>query len=128
MARQNKPMDLPWTFVPNLETEAQLRAQVFHKEPTLIYIYNPMCPYCVRGQPVFEAAVKNGPRRVFRFNAVPSEALSESRHKLFEKVTGVTITHYPMILGISADGRLVEYKGNVSRQALHNFYEALRST
>jgi len=38
------------------------------------------------------------------------------------------IPHYPMVLGISKQGRIVEYKGPVSRETLVTFVKALEKT
>lgn len=122
-------MDLPWAYVPELRTEQDLRRVVFNKQPSLIYVYSPLCPYCVSGAPVFEEAVRTLPsKRAFRFNAMPSLEEADRVQDLFTKVTNVKITHFPMVLGITKKGLLVEYKGPVSAQVLADFYEALRQT
>lgn len=101
---------------------------VFDKQPSLIYVYSPTCPHCVTGAPAFEAAVRQGPKRSYRFNAVPSQEEAIMAQDIFQRVTGIAITHFPMVLGITAKGLLVEYKGPVTHEALRNFYEALRYT
>jgi succinate dehydrogenase/fumarate reductase cytochrome b subunit len=64
--------------------------------------------------------------RFYRFNASPIDA--SRAHDIFQRITGVTITYYPMVLGISAEGRLVVFNGTMNASTLEPFLLGLEQT
>jgi beta-galactosidase/beta-glucuronidase len=124
-------MDLPFDKHVKLLTTAQdLEGVVYSpNQPTLLYVYSPLCGYSVSGAPIFSTETRGMPR-VYRYNAVPSEDIEVRRmmNQRFEKVFGFPIEYYPMVLGISKKGRFVEYNGPVTKDRLDNFLRALKRT
>lgn len=114
--------DIVWRSTANVAPD-ELSAL---KGPLLLYVYSPQCPYCQEGAPVFEKAANALPRA--RYNAVPDARSSDARHAAFKKAFGFAIPHYPMILGLSKAGRVVEYNGLVETKGLSNFFKALQRT
>lgn len=117
----SKEIELPWSSVPPLDLKRM------PNRPFLVYVYSPLCPYCVRGQPIFEQATR-GLSHVYRYNAIVSLDMAQQRHQDFEAAFGIPIAHYPMVLGLSKQGRIVEYTGAVDSSSMQNFLEALART
>ena len=108
---------------------ASILSRIVHSRGAkIIYVYSPMCGYCVAGAPAYVQAVKSLPAdlrsRFYRFNASASDAASA----LFHKITGAQITYYPMMLGISTDGRLVVFNGSVNASTMEPFLLGLEQT
>lgn len=125
-------LDIPgWgPHLPRLEGLKDLQRAVHAEWPCLIYVYSPMCGYCQQGAPIFDTA-SLGLKHVYRYNARPHEddsAIIKAAHDDFKTAVGVSITHYPMLLGVSKAGRIVEYNGPVTKKALKIFMKALDRT
>jgi len=136
------PIDLPWessSRIQHAKTRDDLEDALkkLHKGPVLFYVYSPTCFYSRQGAPIFEKSIADMTAEefkhvtVYRYNAVPSTELKtiQKAHSLFqEMILHEQIPHYPMVLGISKQGRIVEYKGPVSHETLVTFVKALEKT
>lgn len=112
--------------MPKIDSESMLQRVVHHHEPAVIYVYSPMCPHCINGFPKYADAVLGikDHRRFYRYDGLGQESL-----EVFKKVTGTQIKYYPMIIGISKNGLLVEFNdGPVSSETMETFLKALDKT
>jgi hypothetical protein len=57
-----------------------------------------------------------------------NDYIREAHENFQNLVLGTPIQHYPMIVGISKQGRVVEYEGRVSEDSLYVLYQALENT
>jgi hypothetical protein len=112
---------------------ASILSRIVHSRGAkVIYVYSPMCGHCQAGAPLYVEALKSLPKdlrsRFYRFNATPSDAIMQSASETFHKITGAQITYYPMVLGISTQGRLVVFNGPVNASTLEPFLLGLEQT
>lgn len=121
-------LDIPsLSAVPSIRTASMLARVVHGAQPAVLFVYSPQCYWSKVRAPEYAAAVK-GVRGFWRYNAVPSAASTDRRHREFQTIVGHAIRYYPMIVGISRAGRLVEYNGELDRAALSTFLKALSKT
>ena len=118
-----------WT---NVWTHARpihdLKKLIDSDETALVYIYSPFCGHCIHGAPIYNAAVA-GLKNAFYFNAMPGNAAENRTVQMaFENITGLKIKYFPMLIGISRDGRYIEYSGDINKGTLTNFKKALEKT
>jgi hypothetical protein len=115
--------------IPDLSVNKDtLRKEIFHSEPTILYVYRSTCYYCQIRAPIFVKETKGLVARIFRFNALDSSGTSDKHLQMFKDVSGIEVPHFPFILGISKQGRYVEFSGEITQKSLMTFYEALKLT
>jgi len=93
-----------------------------------LYVYRSTCYYCQIRSPIFVKETKGLAARIFRFNALDASGTSDKHLQMFKDVLGIDVPHFPFILGISKQGRYVEFSGEVTQKSLMTFYEALKRT
>jgi hypothetical protein len=121
-------MDLDFRHVKRAGA-AELR-MIASGPPHIVFIYNPACGWCRRRYAGFDAAGRGMPN-VYVFNAGRhgwNSAANAPDMALFKSTVGLDISHYPTILGVSKQGRLLEYTGNVSKQMLKDLMKVLEAT
>jgi hypothetical protein len=62
------------------------------------------------------------------FGDIFDDPVRQAHVQFQEIILGSPITHYPMIVGLSYEGRVVEYDGPVTGEALYIFMAALNNT
>ena len=98
--------------------------------PHIVFIYNPACGWCRRRYAGFDDAGR-GMQNVYVFNAGRhgwDSVANGPDMALFKTIVGLDISHYPTILGVSRQGRLLEYTGNVSKKLLKDLMKVLERT
>jgi thiol-disulfide isomerase/thioredoxin len=105
--------------------ESTLMRIVHSNGAKIIYIYSPGCGHCVAGAPVYTSATKFLPH-FYRFNATPNS--TQNAREIFKRIVGAEINYYPMILGISNEGRLVVFNGTVTKESMTTFLRGLEQT
>ena len=113
--------------VPLIDSRHMLTLLVHGSKPCIIYVYSPTCPHCIHGYPEYLKAVealKDHKDQYYRF-----DGSSAAHLELFKEIVGTAIKYYPMIIGISKDGRIVEFNdGPVSSTNMEIFMKALYKT
>ena len=98
--------------------------------PHIVFVYNPACGWCRRRYAGFDASGRNM-QNVYAFNAGPHgwhPTANQPQLDMFKKTVGLTIEHYPTVVGVSNRGRLLEYNGEVNKQSLHDLMKVLKAT
>lgn len=124
-------VDLSFEHMPRVSTRAELEALTGGK-PKIVYVYSPFCYYCRMRGPQFDKAAK-GLKHVVRYNATPADwdtgrQANLEAMRLFKTIVGMDIDHYPAVIGISKQGRVVEYNGSYGRKALQDMFKVLQKT
>lgn len=126
---KNGSYDLDFQHVKRATTAADLHA-IANGTPHIVFVYNPACGWCRRRYLGFDKA-GSGMDGVWAFNAGPhgwDSAANGPTTEMFHRIVGLQVDHYPTVLGVSRQGRLLEYNGEVTKQLLKDFMKVLAST
>ena len=113
--------------LPEVSSRGALTRVVHGKSAAVLFVYSPSCYWSQVRAPEWASATR-GLRGFWRFNAVPQPG-DRTATQMFQQVLGPdgTIQYYPMILGISRQGRIVEYNGELERHKLQTFLAGLNA-
>ena len=120
--------DLGFNFVKHAgENELKVVAS---GPPHIVFVYNPACAWCRRRYSGFDASGRNM-QNVYAFNAGPHgwhPTANQPQLDMFKRTVGLSIQHYPTVLGVSNKGRLLEYNGEITKKSLQDLMKVLKAT
>lgn len=105
--------------------DGKVVGQPVGNRPVMLMVYAEWCGHCKSTRPEYQKAADKGSREVF-WGVVHSDAEKESVKKLMPLVEDVfDVKGYPTIVGLTASGRKVPYKGPRTEEAFLNFSRGL---